>query len=716
MQELIRVTHLKLFRIITSSVLNNQCRVFMIALKTILLLFLFGTLSLSDDIEPRVTQITKENLKERSVTLPGPVRFFDGDIEGAHKPDFDDSDWQTWDSMWKNPNNPPENYTGVRWYRHYVEIDSTLFGYHATINATTFGASEVWFNGEKIFKNGKVSSELEHFEYGEVRKWVPVLFSQEQKQVIAVRFSNPDTDFLSKTFFFAGMNLALQDIKRSYKEHLDAFRFVTALQWLITGFCAVFAIIHFLFFLFNRNLRFNLWFALVCTLYAYASFVQQKFYYFSDLKTMIWMQITMQVSMVMAFAFLSLFLYSVLKLKTHLYFRILFGIAVFLCVLHLLSLTSLGFWGNINPFGVTMAFIMGLQIMFVSVKVIRSDIEGAWILGGGVLLFVLSVFLVLILEMSGYYITEIGYNIHHTPYLTFGIALVAMSVFQSRHLAKINLNLTQKLEEVKQLSDENLKKERSIREAEVERVRLETENERKTEELEKARRLQLSLLPKELPESEQFIVHAAMLTASEVGGDYYDVLLKKDGTQVWGIGDATGHGTEAGFVAAMTKTLFQSLAPTMKYDDCLREMSAKLKAAGLKKHFMCFGILALNKNIATWCSAGIPAAIQIRRKDNSVQFLESKGMPLGTVTGYPYQVNKVNFEPGDLVILLTDGLMEQKNAEREELGLDRIRECIQSLNSQTPDEIASTLMDLLNEWRGDVPQEDDVSIIVIKRQ
>src|SRR6185295_16116119 len=101
--------------------------------------------------------------------------------------------------------------------------------------------------------------------------------------------------------------------------------------------------------------------------------------------------------------------------------------------------------------------------------------------------------------------------------------------------------------------------ERMIEEAR-QRQELQTENERRAKELEEARQLQLSMLPKSVPQLVQLEIAAYMKTATEVGGDYYDFHLAEDGTLTVAVGDATGHGLKAGTMVSSVKSLFVSLA------------------------------------------------------------------------------------------------------------------------------------------------------------
>ena len=120
---------------------------------------------------------------------------------------------------------------------------------------------------------------------------------------------------------------------------------------------------------------------------------------------------------------------------------------------------------------------------------------------------------------------------------------------------------------------------------------VQAENERKTKELEEARQLQLSMLPKELPQLPNLDIAVYMKTATEVGGDYYDFHIGIDGTLTVVVGDATGHGMKAGTMVTTTKSLFNVLAPNPNIVDTFHEMTRCLKLMHLEKLSMCMTFL-----------------------------------------------------------------------------------------------------------------------------
>lgn len=122
-----------------------------------------------------------------------------------------------------------------------------------------------------------------------------------------------------------------------------------------------------------------------------------------------------------------------------------------------------------------------------------------------------------------------------------------------------------------------LAQERAVREQEIQHRLLEADVARKTRELEEARKLQLSMLPKELPEVPGLTIAVHMQTATEVGGDYYDFRHDPDGTLTVAVGDATGHGTRAGIMVALIKSLFNTMGNTFFLPDFFQHCTRTIR-------------------------------------------------------------------------------------------------------------------------------------------
>ena len=190
---------------------------------------------------------------------------------------------------------------------------------------------------------------------------------------------------------------------------------------------------------------------------------------------------------------------------------------------------------------------------------------------------------------------------------------------------------------------------------------LEAENERKTKELEEARQLQLSMLPKELPQLPHLDIAVYMQTATEVGGDYYDFHVSLDGTLTVVIGDATGHGMKAGTMVTTAKSLFNSYAPNPDILFSFQEITRCIKQMNFGKLSMCLTMLKIKGNKMQISTAGMPPSFIFRRDTRVVEEHLFKAMPLGTMDKFPYEIKDTTLSPGDTILLMSDGLPELEN-------------------------------------------------------
>ena len=183
---------------------------------------------------------------------------------------------------------------------------------------------------------------------------------------------------------------------------------------------------------------------------------------------------------------------------------------------------------------------------------------------------------------------------------------VSMSLFLSQSFARTRRHLEQRLAEVSALAQQVLDQERTAHEQDLRRHLLEAENARKTAEIERARTLQLSMLPAALPVVDGLETAAVMLPATEVGGDYYDFRIAADGSLVVAFGDATGHGVAAGIMVTAVKALFSTLGGAESLPSVLAECDRVLREMQVKPLHMCLALARLTPGAVTLCSAAMP--------------------------------------------------------------------------------------------------------------
>ena len=254
----------------------------------------------------------------------------------------------------------------------------------------------------------------------------------------------------------------------------------------------------------------------------------------------------------------------------------------------------------------------------------------------------------------------------------------------------------------------------AIKEANLRAQLAETENERKTKELEEARQLQLSMLPKQLPQLPHLDIAVYMKTATEVGGDYYDFNVGMDGTLTVVLGDATGHGIRAGTMVTSTKSLFNSYAANPDILFTFREMTRCFKQMQFQTLAMCMTMMKIQNNKLIMSSAGMPPVYIYRHKHKTIEEHLMEGMPLGTMDDFPYELKEMELLTGDTILLMSDGFPELQNDVNEILGYKRARNSFEEIAEQEPERIISYLTNLSSRWVNGKEPEDDVTFVVIK--
>jgi serine phosphatase RsbU (regulator of sigma subunit) len=250
--------------------------------------------------------------------------------------------------------------------------------------------------------------------------------------------------------------------------------------------------------------------------------------------------------------------------------------------------------------------------------------------------------------------------------------------------------------------------------AELQAKVVQAENDRKSKELEEARQLQLSMLPKNLPSLPNLDIAVYMKTATEVGGDYYDFNIGLDGTLTCVLGDATGHGMKAGTMVTAVKGLFNSYGANPDILYSFQEISRCIKQMQLEKLSMCMTMLKINNNKLLMSAAGMPPILIYNQSKKSVSEHVIKGMPLGTFDKYPYDIQETKLSTGDTVLLMSDGFPELLNSEGELYGYQRVRNSFENIAEKTPEEIIYHLKVEGSNWVKDKDPDDDVTFVVIQ--
>ncbi len=229
-------------------------------------------------------------------------------------------------------------------------------------------------------------------------------------------------------------------------------------------------------------------------------------------------------------------------------------------------------------------------------------------------------------------------------------------------------------------------------------------------ELEVARRIQLSILPESFPASTSFRVAARYLPMTSVAGDFYDFLLGNDQQAGLLIADVSGHGVPAALIASMVKMAATSQrALVADPAGLLSGMNAAL-CGNTQQQFITAAYVHLNSQTGElrYSAAGHPPMLVLRRGE--VTEVEENGLMLAAFSFATYLNAVSSLEPGDRILLYTDGIVEAFNGEREEYGRDRLRELLRQCASLSHHETADRIMSTVQNWA--VSQEDDLTVMV----
>jgi serine phosphatase RsbU (regulator of sigma subunit) len=259
-----------------------------------------------------------------------------------------------------------------------------------------------------------------------------------------------------------------------------------------------------------------------------------------------------------------------------------------------------------------------------------------------------------------------------------------------------------------------VEQERTRKEQEIQQRILEIEYDRKSLDLEEARRFQLSMLPKSVPAHDRFDVAVFTLTAAEVGGDYYDFHVSPNGVLTATVGDATGHGAKAGTMVTVVKALFSGYTPEVMPAQFLRDAAEKVKRMDLGRMAMALLLARFDRNRLTVASAGMLPGYVHRARSGKIEEVARGATPLGTL-GADYHDVSIDLATGDTVLFMTDGFPELQNANGQQLGYAAaIDEFIAAAKGATADDVIASLAAAAKRWNGERPPNDDVTFVVVR--
>jgi sigma-B regulation protein RsbU (phosphoserine phosphatase) len=241
-------------------------------------------------------------------------------------------------------------------------------------------------------------------------------------------------------------------------------------------------------------------------------------------------------------------------------------------------------------------------------------------------------------------------------------------------------------------------------------------NERFRRELEEACSIQKGLLPEKLPSDSRFELAASYQPLEEVGGDWYFAAQDETGALTLSISDVSGHGLSAAFISSMTK-----LATSAAYDPSIAlQLQKTASLLGPQLPAGRFVTMAMcryfpDSGRLQWARAGHPPAVVVRRNGETTQ-LQGDGFPVGFVDDATFEQLEEVLEPGDMVLMVTDGITEVQNRAMQVFGVDSLVQVLLSSGSNaSAAQVLHNVVDAIDTFREGRVLKDDVTLLLLKR-
>ena len=237
-------------------------------------------------------------------------------------------------------------------------------------------------------------------------------------------------------------------------------------------------------------------------------------------------------------------------------------------------------------------------------------------------------------------------------------------------------------------------------------------------QLEHARRVQQDLLPSARQSNDAFETAGTCAPASELNGDFYDVFtVRGTGTAV-AVGDVAGKGVPAAMLASVMQGAIRSsnwAGTGRRHVECTRQLNQLLceRASCERYASMFWGYFLPESNVFRYVNAGhLPPLLF---SGEATYRLTSGGPVLGLLPGARFEQGERAFEPGDLMVLYSDGILEAANEADEQFGEDRVAEVVRAHRDQSTEEIRNQILSAVARFTGNAAAADDQTLLVIRK-
>jgi sigma-B regulation protein RsbU (phosphoserine phosphatase) len=246
------------------------------------------------------------------------------------------------------------------------------------------------------------------------------------------------------------------------------------------------------------------------------------------------------------------------------------------------------------------------------------------------------------------------------------------------------------------------------------------DHQKMAQELAFAGQIQASFLPTDLPSLDGWQVAAALQAARETSGDFYDVFPLPNGKLGLLVADVSDKGMGAALYMAVARTLLRTYAHEYhtRPDYVLRVANRRILAdtqAGLFVSVF-YAVVDPYSGTLSYASAGHCPAFLLRLNQDQPEMLRRTGMVLGVMEGGAWQQESVAMEPGDALVLYSDGVTDAQNAGAEFFGEERLHATICAHKGDPASQLQEAILAAVHQFTGDTSRFDDITVLVLERQ
>ena len=237
-----------------------------------------------------------------------------------------------------------------------------------------------------------------------------------------------------------------------------------------------------------------------------------------------------------------------------------------------------------------------------------------------------------------------------------------------------------------------------------------------------AQRVQMALLPTELPKRMKHVdVAARFEPARGLGGDLYDFLAPEPNTLAVAVGDVSGKGVPAALYSAFAGELIRSRTFRRRYAldrftpaGILESTNMILCERQLEEYFctLCYALFDFKRRSVTIANSGLPYPVRCR--GDEVHQIVLPGIPLGALAGSKYDELTFDLAAGDVFVFCSDGVFEANDAGGREFGAERLLQVVGDTRQKAAKEIVAAILAAVQEFRGGAPPNDDLTTVAVK--